>query len=72
MLLIIIAGIAIIWLLLINAVGNYGKDTILGYWGSVLLAIFTTPLTAFIEYLSVVKSVLTETLKRGDSISAIP
>ncbi|MBC7399434.1 MAG: hypothetical protein H7289_05770 [Mucilaginibacter sp.] len=37
-----------LWILLINSVGSYGKDTVLGYWGTVLLALFTTPVTAFI------------------------
>ncbi len=41
----------IIWIAIIYAVGNYGRDTALGYWGSILLAIFTTPLIAFIVIL---------------------
>lgn len=32
----------------IIAIGQYGKNTALGYWGSILLAIFTTPVVAFI------------------------
>ncbi|MEO6977832.1 MAG: hypothetical protein ABI113_05610 [Mucilaginibacter sp.] len=38
----------IVAILLIVAIGRYGKDTALGYWGSILLAIFTTPIIAFI------------------------
>jgi hypothetical protein len=34
--------------LFIIAVGNYGRDTQLGYLGSVLLAIITSPIVAFI------------------------
>jgi len=30
------------------AIGRYGENTALGYWGSILLAIFTTPVVAFI------------------------
>ncbi len=40
--LVILIGIAILL-----AVANYGKNTTLGYFGSLLLAIFTTPLIAF-------------------------
>lgn len=40
--LVILIGIAILL-----AVANYGKNTSLGYFGSLLLAIFTTPLIAF-------------------------
>ncbi|KIA91683.1 hypothetical protein OC25_20180 [Pedobacter kyungheensis] len=40
--LVILVGIAILL-----AVANYGKNTSLGYFGSLLLAIFTTPLIAF-------------------------
>jgi ABC-type transport system involved in multi-copper enzyme maturation permease subunit len=47
--------IVVLALFFIIALGNYGKDTIFGYWGSVLLAIFTTPLIAFI-ILAYVKS----------------
>lgn len=36
---------------LLIAIGNYGRNTALGYWGSVLLAIFTTPLIAFLVIL---------------------
>jgi hypothetical protein len=32
----------------IIVIGRYGKNTALGYWGSILLAIFTTPVVAFI------------------------
>jgi hypothetical protein len=35
-------------LLLIIGVGNYGKNTALGYWGSVLLSFLSTPFVAFI------------------------
>jgi hypothetical protein len=38
----------LLWLVLIIALGKYGKKTALGYYGSILLAIFTTPLVAFI------------------------
>lgn len=38
----------VVAILLIAAVGQYGKNTALGYWGSILLAIFTTPVVAFI------------------------
>ncbi len=40
--LVILVGIAILL-----AVASYGKNTSLGYFGSLLLAIFTTPLIAF-------------------------
>ena len=47
-LLLILVGVIII-----IALGNYGKDTALGYWGSILLSIIVTPLIAFfvISYL---------------------
>lgn len=45
---IIVATAIMLWLLFINAVGNYGRDTALGYWGTLLLALFTTPITALI------------------------
>lgn len=35
-------------LIIIILLGNYGKNTVFGYWGSVLLGIFATPLIAFI------------------------
>lgn len=38
----------IISLLFIVLIGNYGKNTVFGYWGSILLAMFTTPIIAFI------------------------
>jgi len=38
----------IVALFFVIAIGNYGKDTALGYWGSILLSIFVTPLVAFI------------------------
>jgi hypothetical protein len=40
--------VAALWFLLLNAVGNYGKSTALGYWGTILLAVLSTPITAFI------------------------
>ena len=42
-------------LLLIVGVGNYGKNTALGYWGSVLLSILSSPIIAFI-IISILKS----------------
>jgi hypothetical protein len=44
----IIAGLIILWVLFINAVGNYGRDTVLGYWGTLLLAFLSTPIVALI------------------------
>jgi hypothetical protein len=38
----------IVSLLFVVLLGNYGKNTVFGYWGSVLLAMFTTPIIAFI------------------------
>jgi len=38
----------LIGILTIVALGNYGRNTPLGYWGSVLLAMLGTPLVAFI------------------------
>lgn len=35
-------------LLLIVLVGNFGKNTFFGYWGSILLAILTTPVIAYL------------------------
>lgn len=35
-------------LLLIIAIGNYGRNTALGYTGSIILAVLSTPLVAFI------------------------
>ena len=40
--LVLLLGILIFW-----AVANFGKNTSLGFWGSLLLAIFTTPVIAF-------------------------
>jgi hypothetical protein len=40
--------LVIVAILLIVAIGRYGKESALGYWGSILLAIFTTPVIAFI------------------------
>lgn len=42
---IILILVAFIFILVI---GNYGRHTALGYWGSVLLAILSTPVVAFI------------------------
>lgn len=54
------AELIIIAILLIPilALGNFGRNTALGYWGSVLLSIFSTPLGAFliILYLKTRKS----------------
>lgn len=33
---------------LIIAVANYGRNTALGYWGTLLLAIFSSPIVAFV------------------------
>ena len=41
-------GIFSIILLIIVALGNYGRNTALGYWGSVLLAFLGSPLGAFL------------------------
>lgn len=38
----------VVGLFFVIAIGNYGKDTALGYWGSILLSILATPLIAFI------------------------
>jgi hypothetical protein len=38
----------LIALVCVVAVGNYGKNTAFGYWGSVLLSLLTTPVVAFI------------------------
>lgn len=38
--------IVLISLLLIIVLGNYGKDTALGYWGTILLSVFLTPIVA--------------------------
>jgi len=38
----------ILAILFIIAIGQYGKNTALGYWGSVLLSMFATPVVAFI------------------------
>ncbi len=49
----ILLGISEIFVLLIAllifwSVANFGKNTSLGFWGSLLLAIFTTPIIAFL------------------------
>lgn len=41
-------AIILIILLVILALANYGRHTTLGYWGSLLIAIFCTPLGAFL------------------------
>ena len=38
-------------LILVIAVGNYGKGTQLGYWGTIVLALLTSPIIAFIVVL---------------------
>jgi ABC-type transport system involved in multi-copper enzyme maturation permease subunit len=45
--------VVLIGLILIIALGNYGRNTALGYWGSILLSIIVTPVIAFfiISYL---------------------
>lgn len=40
--LILLIAVLIFW-----SVANFGKNTSLGFWGSLLLAIFTTPVIAF-------------------------
>ena len=40
--LIVLIALAVFW-----GIGNYGKDTALGYRGSVLLSMVLTPLVAF-------------------------
>lgn len=47
--------IFVVALLLILALGNYGRNTALGYWGSILLALVSTPIIAFIV-ISVIKT----------------
>lgn len=42
----IVIGLLVIALFV--AVANYGKDTILGYFGTLLLAVLTTPIVAFL------------------------
>ena len=39
--------IVLLGLLIIIAIGNFGKKTALGFVGSILLAIITTPVIAF-------------------------
>ncbi len=41
------ALIFLIGILLLAFIGNYGKDTQFGYWGSILLAIVVSPVIAF-------------------------
>lgn len=41
------ALIIVIALFFIILLGNYGRSTVFGYWGSILLSIVTTPLIAF-------------------------
>ncbi|MGN7205582.1 hypothetical protein ACTHQF_15005 [Pedobacter sp. SAFR-022] len=41
-------GILSVILLFIVALGNYGRNTALGYWGSVLLCFLASPLGAFL------------------------
>ena len=38
-------------LILIISVARYGKNTALGYWGTILLALFASPLIALIVVL---------------------
>jgi len=45
------ALIVVVLLLIIIAVANYGKDTALGYWGALFLALLTSPIVAFIVIL---------------------
>lgn len=40
--------IVIVFLVIIFPIGYYGRNTQLGYWGSVLLALLSTPVVAFI------------------------
>jgi hypothetical protein len=40
--------IVIVGILMLFAVANYGRDSQLGYFGSLLLAVFTSPILAFI------------------------
>ena len=47
--------IFVVALLLILALGNYERNTALGYWGSILLALVSTPIIAFIV-ISVIKT----------------
>lgn len=45
------SGIILIIIILLAfalLIGNYGRNTALGYWGSVLLALFTGPLIAYV------------------------
>lgn len=41
-------GILSVILLFVVALGNYSRNTALGYWGSVLLAFLGSPLGAFL------------------------
>lgn len=45
------ALIFIVLILIVIAVANYGKDTALGYWGSIALALLTSPIVALIVIL---------------------
>jgi hypothetical protein len=40
--------LSVIFLIIIFPIGYYGKNTQLGYWGSILLALLSTPVVAFI------------------------
>jgi len=44
---------------LIIAVANYGRDTALGYWGSLALSLITSPVVAFIVILFLKKKTTT-------------
>lgn len=41
-------GLIAVILIFVIALGNYGRNTALGYWGSILLTFLSTPLGAFI------------------------
>lgn len=43
--------IILIVLFLIIAVANYGRDTALGYWGTLILSLITSPVVGFIVVL---------------------
>lgn len=45
---IIIPLLCLLIFFIFERIGNYGKDTALGYWGSILLAVTVSPVAAFL------------------------
>lgn len=53
---VIIIAIILITILLLHILADYGRKTALGYWGTLILSLFASPVVAFIVVLFLKRS----------------